>query len=106
MRTSKLIAIGIVLGFAAIPLVAIPASLTLSYLELIAGIMQEVQRDYVHPVQVDVLAKNALKGMLTRLDPHSDYLDEQEYIARRRPTSVESSAVSASKSQLRMVFPR
>jgi carboxyl-terminal processing protease len=79
MRTSKLIAIGIVLGFAAIPLVAIPASSTLSYLELIAGVMQEVQRDYVHPVQVDVLAKNALKGMLTRLDPHSDYLDEQEY---------------------------
>ena len=79
MRTSKLIAIGIVLGFAAIPLVAIPASLTLSYLELIAGIMQEVQHDYVHPVQVDVLAKNALKGMLTRLDPHSDYLDEQQY---------------------------
>jgi carboxyl-terminal processing protease len=79
MRTTKLIAIGIVLGFAAFPLVAIPASSTLSYLELIAGIMQEVQRDYVRPVQVDVLAKNALKGMLTRLDPHSDYLDEQEY---------------------------
>jgi carboxyl-terminal processing protease len=79
MRTSKLIAIGIAFGFAVIPLVAIPASSTLSYLELIAGIMQEVQRDYVRPVQVDVLAKNALKGMLTRLDPHSDYLDEQEY---------------------------
>jgi carboxyl-terminal processing protease len=79
MRTTKLIAIGIALGFAAIPLVAICASSTLSYLDLIAGIMQEVQRDYVRPVQVDVLAKNALKGMLTRLDPHSDYLDEQEY---------------------------
>ena len=79
MRTTKLITIGIVLGFAAIPLVAIPASSTLSYLELIAGIMQEGQRDYVHPIQMDVLAKNALKGMLTRLDPHSDYLDEQEY---------------------------
>jgi carboxyl-terminal processing protease len=79
MKTSKLIVIGIVLGFAAIPLVGIPASSTVSYLELIAGIMQEVQRDYVHPVQVDVLAKNALKGMLTRLDPHSDYFDEHEY---------------------------
>jgi carboxyl-terminal processing protease len=79
MRTTKLIAIGVVFGFAAIPLVAICASPTLGYLELIAGIMQEVQRDYVRPVQVDVLAKNALKGMLTRLDPHSDYLDEQEY---------------------------
>ena len=62
MRTTKLIAIGIVLGFAAIPLVAIYASSTLSYLELIAGIMQEVQRDYVRPVQMDVLAKNAPLG--------------------------------------------
>jgi hypothetical protein len=43
------------------------ASSTPRYLELIAGIMREVERDYVRPVQVDVLAKNALKGMLTRL---------------------------------------
>jgi carboxyl-terminal processing protease len=79
MRPAKLIAIGIVLGFAAIPLVAILASTTLGYLELIAGIMQEVQRDYVHPVQVDVLAKNALKPSHEARNLHSDYLDEQEY---------------------------
>jgi carboxyl-terminal processing protease len=79
MRTSKLIVIGILLGFAAIPLVAIPAPSPLSDLELIAGVMREVQRDYVRPVGPDVLTKDALKGMLSRLDPHSDYLDEQEY---------------------------
>jgi carboxyl-terminal processing protease len=77
MRTSKLLAIGILL--AAIPLVAIPAPSPLSDLELIARVMREVQRDYVRPVGTDVLSKDALKGMVSRLDPHSDYLDEQEY---------------------------
>jgi carboxyl-terminal processing protease len=41
--------------------------------------MQVVERDYVHPVGPDLLTKDALKGMLTRLDPHSDYMDEGEY---------------------------
>ena len=31
------------------------------------------------PVGEDELTKDALKGMLTRLDPHSDYMDEQEF---------------------------
>jgi carboxyl-terminal processing protease len=38
-----------------------------------------VQREYVHPVSSGELTEDALKGMLTRLDPHSDYMDEQEY---------------------------
>jgi carboxyl-terminal processing protease len=48
-------------------------------LGLIAGVMQLVQRVYVHPVGGDELTKDALKGMLTLLDPHSDYMDEQEF---------------------------
>ncbi len=79
MKNSQLIAAAIILGIAAIPLVAISASSTLSNLELIAAVMQEVQRDYVRPVGPDLLTKDALKGMLTKLDPHSDYMDEQEY---------------------------
>ena len=48
-------------------------------LGLLAGVIQLVQRDYVHPVGSDELTKDALKGMLNRLDPHSDYMDEQEF---------------------------
>jgi carboxyl-terminal processing protease len=50
-----------------------------SDLGLLAGVIQLVHRDYVHPVGSDELAKDALKGMLNRLDPHSDYMDEQEF---------------------------
>jgi carboxyl-terminal processing protease len=45
----------------------------------ISDVMDLVQRDYVHPVTVDELTKDALKGMLSRLDPHSDFMDEQEF---------------------------
>jgi carboxyl-terminal processing protease len=80
MRNSRLIAIGIAAaGLAAIPLVAATSSSAPTNLELITAVMQAVEHDYVHPVGPDVLTKDALKGMLTRLDPHSDYLDEQEY---------------------------
>lgn len=48
-------------------------------LSLIAGVIQLVNRAYVHPVGFDELTKDALKGMLNRLDPHSDYMDEQEF---------------------------
>src|SRR5215467_6055891 len=48
-------------------------------LGLLAGVIQLVHRDYVHPISSDELTKDALKGMLNRLDPHSDYMDEQEF---------------------------
>jgi carboxyl-terminal processing protease len=72
MRNSCLIAIGIAgAGLAAVSLVAATSSPAPNNLELIAGVIQAVERDYVHPVGPDLLTKDALKGMLTRLDPHS-----------------------------------
>jgi carboxyl-terminal processing protease len=48
-------------------------------LGLINRAMQQVEKNYVVPVRSEKLVDNALKGMLTRLDPHSDYMDEREY---------------------------
>ena len=48
-------------------------------LALIEGVIRLVEQAYVHPVGSPELTKDALKGMLNRLDPHSDYMDEQEY---------------------------
>jgi C-terminal peptidase prc len=52
---------------------------SVSNLALLNGVIELVQRDYVHPVGPDELTKDALKGMLSRLDPHSDYMDESEF---------------------------
>src|SRR6478672_1889336 len=48
-------------------------------LALLGGVIELVQHDYVHPIGSADLTKDALKGMLNRLDPHSDYMDEQEF---------------------------
>ena len=48
-------------------------------LGLIEAAMQQVQKSYVVPVQPDQLVSGSLKGMLSKLDPHSDYMTEREY---------------------------
>ncbi|MGC2199466.1 MAG: S41 family peptidase [Stellaceae bacterium] len=48
-------------------------------LGLIQDAMKQVERNYVAPVAGGDLTKDALKGMLTRLDPHSDYMDQEQY---------------------------
>jgi len=50
-----------------------------SDMALIERTMKEVEKSYVEPVKPDQLTTGALKGMLTRLDPHSDYMDEREF---------------------------
>jgi len=46
---------------------------------LLQDVARIVQRNYVEPVNSDELTKDALKGMLNRLDPHSDYMDQDQY---------------------------
>jgi len=48
-------------------------------LGLIEAAMQQVKKSYVVPVKPDQLVNGALKGMLGKLDPHSDYMTEREY---------------------------
>lgn len=72
-----------VLGVVAVPVVSALAlqreQTAPADLDLIGGVIQLVQRAYVHPIPSDELTKDALKGMLNRLDPHSDYMDEKEF---------------------------
>src|ERR1051326_8126599 len=48
-------------------------------LGLVEDAMRQVEKSYVVPVQPNKLVDGALKGMLTKLDPHSDYMTEREY---------------------------
>jgi len=62
-------------------------------LALIEQTMREVQKNYVSPIKPGELTTGALKGMLTRLDPHSDYMDETEYRDLMATTSGEFGGV-------------
>lgn len=74
LSTALLIAIaGIPIGSGA------ASGLSPSDLVLISNVMELVKQGYVRPIAEDRLTRDALKGMLTRLDPHSAYLDEREY---------------------------
>jgi carboxyl-terminal processing protease len=84
MKKSRLLIVGLVAAtLSAFPFVAsIGASgggSSNTDLVLIGDVIELVEHYYVHPVGTDELTKDALKGMLTRLDPHSDYMDEQEF---------------------------
>src|SRR5512140_2126297 len=84
MKKSRLIVAGVV----ATALVALPVAYALGArragpspmdLALINGVSELAEQGYVHPVDPHNLTRDARKGMLTRLDPHSDYMDEQEF---------------------------
>jgi carboxyl-terminal processing protease len=88
MLKSRLLAVGAVLvALGALPFASAKTALradqsgklSANDLALIGGVIQLVQHDYVHPIGSSELTKDALKGMLNRLDPHSDYMDEQEF---------------------------
>jgi carboxyl-terminal processing protease len=48
-------------------------------LGLFRDVLKQVEKSYVEPVSDAELVRDALKGMLTRLDPHSDYMDQEQY---------------------------
>lgn len=60
-----------------------PAGLPLDQLRNFSDIFSRIKSDYVEDVDDKVLLDNAIKGMLTGLDPHSTYLSPEEYTELR-----------------------
>ncbi len=54
-------------------------NLPLKDLQTFVEILNRVKTDYVEPVTDEVLLENAVRGMLSGLDPHSSYLDKEEF---------------------------
>jgi carboxyl-terminal processing protease len=55
------------------------AGASASDLAFYRSVLDKVHQSYVDPVSDNTLVDNSLKGMLTGLDPHSDYLSEKDY---------------------------
>ncbi len=53
--------------------------IALEQARLFAEVMRRVKSDYVEPIDDRELMESALRGMLSDLDPHSQYLDAEEY---------------------------
>jgi len=62
-------------------------ALPLQELRTFTEILDRVKREYVEPVDDTKLLHNAIRGMLSGLDPHSTYLDVNEYKEMQISTS-------------------
>jgi carboxyl-terminal processing protease len=72
-----------------------PAASDTADAALIRDVMDKVRSSYVEPVSEDQLTRDSLKGMLTGLDPHSDYMDESEYQEMLSDSHGEFSGIGA-----------
>jgi len=54
---------------------------------LLAEVLERVKRDYVDGVDDHALMENAVRGMVSALDPHSAFLDADEYDEIRASTT-------------------
>ena len=73
-----------------LPATAQPApdsdTLPLEDIQTFAEIFERIKRAYVEEVDDSTLIRNAMRGMLSELDPHSAYLDRDEFQSLREST--------------------
>jgi len=85
-------------------LVALPAAaqtqqtgpdddLPVAEIQAFAEVFERIKRAYVEEVEDDDLLRNAMRGMLSELDPHSAYLDSDEFESLRESTQGEFGGV-------------
>lgn len=65
------------------------AQLPLDDLRTFAEVLDRIKSAYVEPVDDKTLLENAIRGMLSNLDPHSAYLDPQAFQELQESTSGE-----------------
>ncbi|BCB06137.1 carboxyl-terminal protease [Vreelandella venusta] len=104
----------LVLLAAPLPLVAQSANsvaddLPLEEIQTFAEVFERIKRGYVEEVDDRTLLRNAMRGMLSELDPHSAYLDEEEYRSLRESTQGEFGGigieVGTESGQLMVITP-
>lgn len=59
--------------------IATDNKLPLDELRTFTGVLDAVKEDYVEPVKDKDLLENAIRGMLSNLDPHSAFLDAEAF---------------------------
>ncbi|CAD5376648.1 Carboxy-terminal-processing protease [Pseudomonas sp. OF001] len=65
------------------------ATLPLDELRTFAEVLERIKTAYVEPVDDKTLLENAIKGMLSNLDPHSAYLEPEDFQELQESTSGE-----------------
>ena len=62
------------------------SNLPLDELRNLSNVFGQIKRDYVEPVEDKRLLTDAIKGMVSGLDPHSSYLDKKDFAEMQEHT--------------------
>ncbi|WP_223160931.1 S41 family peptidase [Salinicola aestuarinus] len=73
--------------------VADDSGLPVEDVQTFAEVFERIKRAYVEEVDDTTLLRNAMRGMLSELDPHSAYLDADAFDALRESTEGEFSGI-------------
>ena len=87
----------LIMGLLSTPTLAVPnpadtaatQTLPLNDLRTFAEVLERIKTAYVEPIDDKTLFENAIKGMLSNLDPHSSYLDPEDFRQLQESTSGE-----------------
>lgn len=63
------------------------------YIELLARVVERVRQEYVDPIEEQRIIENAIRGILSDLDPHSKYLPPDDYEEVRISTTGNYSGI-------------
>ena len=61
-------------------------ALPLDELRLLSNVFGQIKREYVEPVEDKKLLTDAVKGMVSNLDPHSAFLDKKDFSEMKEQT--------------------
>jgi carboxyl-terminal processing protease len=97
MLPRRLIATLSTLVLLALPLSSVASNgdddLPVEDIQIFAEVFERIKRAYVEEVEDSTLLRNAMRGMLRELDPHSAYLDQEEFQSLRESTEGEFGGV-------------
>ena len=80
---------------------SVVGTIPMEELRTFSDVFARIKNDYVESVDDKTLLENAIRGMLSGLDPHSAYLDKEEF-KDFRSVPPASSVAWASRSAWRM----
>ena len=105
-RHGLALALSVLAGVALTPVQSAPEKATppdnllpLDELRTFTGVLDAVKQDYVEPVKDKDLLENAIRGLLSNLDPHSAYLDAEAFQDLQIGTSGEFGGLGIEVSQ-------
>ena len=90
-KNLALILIGLIAGIAATIQLSATAqqntALPLDELRTLSNVFAQIKREYVEPIEDKQLLTDAVKGMVSSLDPHSSYLDKKDFSEMQEQTT-------------------